>query len=504
MFELLDGRASAFQWDTGLYVDCTGLAESDEVHFCRPGITLALHPAMQGETLVARVPDELLQQAQPIIIFAYVQTATGEITKVSTRLCVTARPKPPGYISTPTEALRWENLQEQIGDLNGLNTQDKTNLVAAVNEAMTQGGGADPASVQQIVEDYLAKNPPAAGADGKSAYQYAVEGGYTGTEAEFVAKLAEEMPDKLPNPNALTFTGAVTGTYDGSAPLTVNIPEGGGVTDEQVETAVNAWLDENGDAALTGGGWRKIATHVWDGNTEYQPLTLDYATGEMTFAEAPSTVNCVWPVPNNMNDVSAATELDVFYSKIPKEFLTVGAMGSFSTGTNGYKFGNVSSMEEGGVNANVDISAFRFEKCGTAPSFTGLNAKRVKVRMLCPGGNFWINNGSFSFKAKLSNGQLVNLGEGIGVATARVAYGIIDQDISVGWNILSQQYSVVIEQCKARTNQNQYFEYRNYDFTYKNRIIPDGVTITDLIFNGGNGNYWPCNGTVVEVYEFVG
>ena len=32
------------------------------------------------------------------------------------------------------------------------------------------------------------------GADGKSAYQYAVEGGYTGTEAEFAAKLAEEIP----------------------------------------------------------------------------------------------------------------------------------------------------------------------------------------------------------------------------------------------------------------------------------------------------------------------
>ena len=39
---------------------------------------------------------------------------------------------------------------------------------------------------------------------------------------------AISVPDKLPNPNALTFTGAVTGTYDGSAPLTVNIPAGGG------------------------------------------------------------------------------------------------------------------------------------------------------------------------------------------------------------------------------------------------------------------------------------
>lgn len=60
---------------------------------------------------------------------------------------------------------------------------------------------------------------------GKSAYQYAVEGGYTGTEAEFAAKLAAE---KLANPNALTFTGAATGSYDGSAALTVNIPSGGG------------------------------------------------------------------------------------------------------------------------------------------------------------------------------------------------------------------------------------------------------------------------------------
>ena len=59
---------------------------------------------------------------------------------------------------------------------------------------------------------------------GKSAYQYAQDGGYTGTETEFAEKLAQE---KLPNPNALTFTGAVTGSYDGSEPLTVDVPSGG-------------------------------------------------------------------------------------------------------------------------------------------------------------------------------------------------------------------------------------------------------------------------------------
>lgn len=63
------------------------------------------------------------------------------------------------------------------------------------------------------------------GTDGKSAYQYAQDGGYTGTEAEFAAKLAQE---KFVNPNALTFTGAVEGSYDGSAPVSVEIPSGGG------------------------------------------------------------------------------------------------------------------------------------------------------------------------------------------------------------------------------------------------------------------------------------
>lgn len=36
-----------------------------------------------------------------------------------------------------------------------------------------------------------------------------------------------DMPTALPNPNALTFTGAVTSTYDGSVPVTINIPESG-------------------------------------------------------------------------------------------------------------------------------------------------------------------------------------------------------------------------------------------------------------------------------------
>ena len=169
------------------------------------------------------------------------------------------------------------------------------------------------------------------GADGKSAYQYAVENGYTGTETEFAKKLASgalivtitdnngtlsadksytdilnaihagttvlvsydgtDLPligstadtitfgiflcandetgaivgtngieiisndevhdisayvETLPNPNALTFTGAVTGSYDGSAPLSVKIPSA--VTDAHINSLIDTKLGviENG------------------------------------------------------------------------------------------------------------------------------------------------------------------------------------------------------------------------------------------------------------------
>lgn len=44
-----------------------------------------------------------------------------------------------------------------------------------------------------------------------------------------------DIPEALPNPNALTFTGAVEGSYDGSEPVTVEIPSGGsGGTEETI------------------------------------------------------------------------------------------------------------------------------------------------------------------------------------------------------------------------------------------------------------------------------
>ena len=54
-----------------------------------------------------------------------------------------------------------------------------------------------------------------------------------------ISATAGTMPTALKNPNALTFTGAVTGTYDGSAEKTVNIPAAITVDDALSSTSTN-------------------------------------------------------------------------------------------------------------------------------------------------------------------------------------------------------------------------------------------------------------------------
>lgn len=68
---------------------------------------------------------------------------------------------PSGDTTTDPSLPVWAKLQAMIGDLDALDTVAKNNLVAAVNEALTRGGGdVNPAEIQRIVEEYLAANPP--------------------------------------------------------------------------------------------------------------------------------------------------------------------------------------------------------------------------------------------------------------------------------------------------------------------------------------------------------
>ena len=127
---------------------------------------------------------------------------------------------PSGDISTDPSLPVWAQIQAMIGDLSNLTTTAKENLVAAINEAAKSGGGGGSASIAMRIDggfiQYSTDNGKtwvnliaeadlkgdkgdkgdtgSTGAAGKSAYQYAVEGGYTGTEAEFSARMAADIP----------------------------------------------------------------------------------------------------------------------------------------------------------------------------------------------------------------------------------------------------------------------------------------------------------------------
>ena len=53
------------------------------------------------------------------------------------------------------------------------------------------------------------------------------------------------IPTALKNPKALTFSGAVTGTYDGSEAKTVNIPSAFTMTVGTSSGSYNIWFDTN-------------------------------------------------------------------------------------------------------------------------------------------------------------------------------------------------------------------------------------------------------------------
>ena len=242
------------------------------------------------------------------------------------------------YLSSNNMIVR----ETDIATLNGYVESMINNAVPMLDTTLSIAGKSADAKATgdaiRVLSEEVANIPSGKdGTDGKSAYQYAKDGGYTGTEAEFAEKLAQEqltgttdeltptqvyeavsagipikvqytssiygvmsftafniaetagviasqsivmadgvyvlaelggyiqsgqwffnstvlaekediptVPSSLPNPNALTFTGAVTGSYDGSAAKMVNIPSA--VTDDHINELINAALNAIGVA----------------------------------------------------------------------------------------------------------------------------------------------------------------------------------------------------------------------------------------------------------------
>lgn len=161
MIKLADGRGSLYQWDTGRQVEC----DAKQVHFSNHHYGTSIDVDVQNGK--ATIPNQLLTSATPIKAWAWVKDSNGEYTKEEQIFIVAKRNKPSDYVYTPTEIKTWQDLQNQIGDLNNLTTTHKDNLVNAINDAAGSGGytpvkGTDywtAADKAEIVNDTLAALP---------------------------------------------------------------------------------------------------------------------------------------------------------------------------------------------------------------------------------------------------------------------------------------------------------------------------------------------------------
>ena len=137
MIKLADGRGSLYQWDTGRQVEC----DAEQVHFSNHHYGTSIDVDVQNGK--ATIPNQLLTSATPIKAWAWVKDNNGEYTKEEQIFIVAKRNKPSDYVYTPTEIKTWQDLQNQIGDLNSLKTAHKDNLVNAINDAAGSGGAGD-------------------------------------------------------------------------------------------------------------------------------------------------------------------------------------------------------------------------------------------------------------------------------------------------------------------------------------------------------------------------
>ena len=213
---------------------------------------------------------------------------------------------PSGDTSTNLSLPVWAQIQGMIGNLDDLNTAAKSSLVAAVNEAMTKGGGeVDPATVHKIVDDYLKANPPGAGADGKDGITPTIGGNgnwYLGGTDTGKPSRGENgaVPDiQIGTVTTLPAGSDATASMGGTAEnplLNLGIPKGAdgqgggsggtdislGLTSATVGQTIKVKaVDTDGkptawEAAESGEKWEKIAEIIIPDNAEESnALTID-------------------------------------------------------------------------------------------------------------------------------------------------------------------------------------------------------------------------------------
>lgn len=158
MFSIFNGRTSFYQWDVDqkLIINCD--IPDYQVHFKNTSdeVCYTLEPyEMDGKTVV-NVPNLLLQNSTPIIVWCYVLDKNGNYTIKSKTFAVIERQKPSDYVYTETEVLSFNSkLDKNVGAENagkalivgedGNIVFEDTNMPKPVGktDAMTQAVGMD-------------------------------------------------------------------------------------------------------------------------------------------------------------------------------------------------------------------------------------------------------------------------------------------------------------------------------------------------------------------------
>lgn len=136
IIKLADGRKELRQWDTGRAVNVD--TKYNQIHFAN----VTYGKSIDAEVVdgVAKIPDELLRFDGKLYAYGYIGTYDDGYTDYERVFDIVKRPKPNGYVFTPEEQKTLAGIEKKIGDLDQLETTNKTDIVSALNEVKRNSG----------------------------------------------------------------------------------------------------------------------------------------------------------------------------------------------------------------------------------------------------------------------------------------------------------------------------------------------------------------------------
>lgn len=156
---ILDGRAELWQWDTGVRLAMDEACDAVNISASTFGVSVDVTAAEDGKTWVAAVPDEMLQVPGDLVCYAVQTTDTGTITAAYRSFRVNRRPKPYGYVATPTEARTWQQLYDMIEQGSGVQPDWAQNDETAADYVRNRPGGYTTYDTKTLIDDTFAANP---------------------------------------------------------------------------------------------------------------------------------------------------------------------------------------------------------------------------------------------------------------------------------------------------------------------------------------------------------